>query len=111
MQEPLDIALIEGLAREHGTPLYVYDGERIARQLASLERFDVVRFAQKACSNIHILRLLREAGFKNVRRYHSNRRRLYGNRPRDIAAHLVEPLAFRALASFRTQLWMRALAG
>ena len=62
MQEPLDIALIEGLAREHGTPLYVYDGERIARQLASLERFDVVRFAQKACSNIHILRLLREAG-------------------------------------------------
>ena len=56
-------------------------------------------------------RLLREAGFKNVRRYHSNRRRLYGNRPRDIAAHLVEPLAFRALASFRTQVWMRALAG
>ena len=56
-------------------------------------------------------RLLRRAGFREVRRYHSNRRRLYGNRPSEIAAHILEPLAFRALAPFRTQVWMRAMAG
>ena len=34
------------------------------RQIAQLSQFDVVRFAQKACSNIHILRLMREQGVK-----------------------------------------------
>ena len=55
-------------------------------------------------------RLLRKAGFSNIRRFHSNRRRLYGNRPSEIAMHLLEPLAFRALAPFRTQVWMLARA-
>ena len=55
-------------------------------------------------------RLLREAGFGSVRRFHSNRRRLYGNRPHEVAMHLLEPLAFRALAPFRTQVWMTARA-
>jgi SAM-dependent methyltransferase len=59
----------------------------------------------------HRLRgLLRRAGFEDVRRFHSNRRRLYGNRPSEIAMHLLEPLAFRALAPFRAQVWMRARA-
>ena len=31
-------------------------------RLAALRGFDVVRYAQKAYSNVHILRLLREAG-------------------------------------------------
>ena len=56
-------------------------------------------------------RLLREAGFVDIRRFHSNRRRLYGNSPRDVLLHLLEPVAFRALAAFRTQVWMRARAG
>ena len=55
-------------------------------------------------------RLLRQAGFGEIRRFHSNRRRLYGNRPSEIALHLLEPLAFRALAPFRAQVWMRARA-
>ena len=36
----------------------------IAERIAALQQFDVVRFAQKACSNIHILRLMRAQGVK-----------------------------------------------
>ena len=68
MTKPLPAALnsarLQALAAEHGTPLWVYDAATIRERVASLQRFDVVRFAQKACSNIHILKLLREAGVK-----------------------------------------------
>ncbi len=68
MNKPLPAAFtparLQGLAAEHGTPLWVYDAATIRARAASLRRFDVVRFAQKACSNTHILRLLREAGVK-----------------------------------------------
>jgi len=68
MTKPLPTALnparLQALAAEHGTPLWVYDAATIRERAASLQRFDVVRFAQKACSNIHILKLLREAGVK-----------------------------------------------
>ena len=47
-----------------GCPVWVYDAQIIRRQIAALKQFDVVRFAQKACSNIHILRLMREQGVK-----------------------------------------------
>jgi diaminopimelate decarboxylase len=50
------------LARQHGTPLWIYDADIILRQIERLRRFDVVRFAQKACSNLHILALMRQAG-------------------------------------------------
>jgi diaminopimelate decarboxylase len=53
---------IPGLAREFGTPVYVYDAARISQRLADLVQFDVVRFAQKACSNIAILDLVRRGG-------------------------------------------------
>jgi diaminopimelate decarboxylase len=68
MTKPLPSALnptrLQALAAAHGTPLWVYDAATIRERVASLKRFDVVRFAQKACSNIHILKLLREAGVK-----------------------------------------------
>ena len=68
MTKPLPAALtparLQALAAEHGTPLWVYDAATIRARAASLQRFDVVRFAQKACSNTHILRVLREAGVK-----------------------------------------------
>jgi diaminopimelate decarboxylase len=68
MTKPLPASLtparLQSLAAEHGTPLWVYDAETIRARAASLKRFDVVRFAQKACSNIHVLKLLREAGVK-----------------------------------------------
>lgn len=50
------------IAREHGTPVYVYDAETIRAQYRKVAHFDTVRFAQKACSNVHVLRLLRELG-------------------------------------------------
>ncbi|WP_313668864.1 diaminopimelate decarboxylase [Atlantibacter sp.] len=52
------------LPAEFGCPVWVYDASIIRRQIAQLQAFDVVRFAQKACSNIHILRLMREQGVK-----------------------------------------------
>ena len=52
------------LPAEFGCPVWVYDAQIIRRQIAALQQFDVVRFAQKACSNIHILRLMREQGVK-----------------------------------------------
>ena len=55
-------AQLARLAAEHGTPYYAYDADLMLERLASLSGFDVVRFAQKACSNVHVLRLLREAG-------------------------------------------------
>ncbi|MFW2168310.1 diaminopimelate decarboxylase, partial [Enterobacter cloacae complex sp.6722794] len=42
----------------------VYDSEVIIDRIGPLKAFDTVRFAQKACSNIHILRLMREQGVK-----------------------------------------------
>ncbi|QKW23641.1 diaminopimelate decarboxylase [Kitasatospora sp. NA04385] len=53
---------LAALAAEHGTPLWAYDAQTIRGQIAKLRSFDVIRFAQKACSNIHILRLMREEG-------------------------------------------------
>jgi diaminopimelate decarboxylase len=53
---------IVGLARQFGTPLYVYDAAKIVERVRDLAAFDVVRYAQKACSNIAILDLIRREG-------------------------------------------------
>lgn len=53
---------VDQLASEFGTPLYVYDAAKIEERIADLAAFDVVRFAQKACSNLAILALVRRAG-------------------------------------------------
>lgn len=58
----LDEALLARLAREHGTPLWVYDAGTIADRVRSLAGFDVVRYAQKANSNLAILRLMKRLG-------------------------------------------------
>ena len=55
---------LRALAARHGTPLWVYDAAVIRERIAALKGFDTVRFAQKACSNTHILRLMREQGVK-----------------------------------------------
>jgi hypothetical protein len=54
--------------------------------------------------------MLRAAGFTDIRRFHNNRKRLFGNRPREVAAHLAEPLVFRVLGPWWTQIWLRATA-
>ena len=50
------------LARRFGTPTFVYDAAMIRRRIADLAAFDVVRYAQKACSNLAILDLVRRQG-------------------------------------------------
>jgi len=58
----VDAGQIRSLAERFGTPCYVYTAEVIRAQIRSLAAFDVVRYAQKACSNLHVLRLMREEG-------------------------------------------------
>jgi diaminopimelate decarboxylase len=52
------------LAKKFGTPLWVYDAQSIRDRIVKLKQVDITRFAQKACSNINILRLMREQGVK-----------------------------------------------
>ncbi len=61
MNKPLP-AMLPELARRYGTPLWIYDADIIRDRIQQLRSFDVIRFAQKACSNTHILKLLREQG-------------------------------------------------
>lgn len=53
---------VADLADRFGTPTYLYDAELIGQRVADLMAFDVVRFAQKACSNLAILDRVRRAG-------------------------------------------------
>lgn len=58
---------IASLADEFGTPLYIYDGEKITSQVKTLqEAFSAapvkIKYATKALSNINILKLIRKAG-------------------------------------------------
>ncbi len=55
-------ARLREVANRFGTPTYVYDAATIRSQFRRLRMFDVVRFAQKACPNIHVLELLKAEG-------------------------------------------------
>ena len=56
-------ALIRKIVAQTGTPVHIYDAAVFRRQLGLLrEHFEHVRFAQKACSNVHVLELLRKEG-------------------------------------------------
>ena len=61
---PFNPAQLRPIAQAHGTPLWVYDAATIRERIASLKAFDVIRFAQKANSNLHVLRLMREQGVR-----------------------------------------------
>lgn len=50
------------LAQKFGTPTYVYDAAKIIERIEDLRPFDLIRYAQKACSNIAILDLCRRHG-------------------------------------------------
>jgi len=55
---------IRTLAKEFGTPTFIYDRAMIEQRIADLSGFPVIRYAQKACSNIAILALMRKHGVK-----------------------------------------------
>jgi len=64
MSNPFSPAQLWALADQFGTPLWVYDAATIRQRIAQVSNFETVRFAQKACSNIHILKLMRAQGVK-----------------------------------------------
>ncbi len=53
---------VEDLVRQFGTPTYVYDESTILERIQDLRSFDVTRYAQKACSNLGILDVMRRNG-------------------------------------------------
>lgn len=52
------------LHKKYKGPVWVYDASIIIHRILQLKKFDIIRFAQKSCSNIHILRLMRNNGVK-----------------------------------------------
>ncbi|MDJ0036751.1 diaminopimelate decarboxylase [Pantoea allii] len=63
-ESALNVDHLLPLARQYNGPFWAYDAQIIQQRIAQLHAFDVVRFAQKACSNTHILRLMHSAGVK-----------------------------------------------
>ncbi len=67
-QNPISIqgVSLESIANEFGTPVYVYDGEKITSQIQTLKMaFSVplkIKYATKALTNINILKLVKRAG-------------------------------------------------
>jgi diaminopimelate decarboxylase len=53
---------VNQLAEQFGTPTFVYDAAKIKERIDDLCDFDVIRFAQKACSNIAIVDFARRQG-------------------------------------------------
>lgn len=53
---------IPSLAERFGTPTYIYDRAKIEARIHDLKAFPVIRFAQKANSNLAILDLMRRNG-------------------------------------------------
>lgn len=60
-QEIAGVAVVD-LARQFGTPTYVYDAAKIEERIDDLRAFDHIRYAQKACSNVALLDLVRRRG-------------------------------------------------
>ena len=59
---PFTPAQLAAMAAEFGTPVWAYDAATIAARIAALQQFDVLRFAQKANSNTHLLRFMKARG-------------------------------------------------
>jgi diaminopimelate decarboxylase len=53
---------IPQLAQRFGTPAFIYERAVIEKRIAELKVFEVIRFAQKACSNLAILALMKRNG-------------------------------------------------
>ncbi len=58
---------VADLAGEFGTPTFVYDAAKIVERIQDLRAFDQVRYAQKACSSLAIVDLIRRQGRWSMR--------------------------------------------
>ncbi|MFP1902613.1 diaminopimelate decarboxylase [Lonsdalea quercina] len=64
LSHALNADSLRALPSRFGSPVWAYDADTIISRVAQLRDFDTIRFAQKACSNIHILALMRQRGVK-----------------------------------------------
>ncbi|MFP1849436.1 diaminopimelate decarboxylase [Lonsdalea quercina] len=64
LSHALNADSLRALPSRFGCPVWAYDADTIISRVAQLRDFDTIRFAQKACSNIHILALMRQRGVK-----------------------------------------------
>ncbi|QJC33870.1 diaminopimelate decarboxylase [Enterobacteriaceae endosymbiont of Donacia provostii] len=60
----ISIKTILYLIKKYKTPFWLYCAENIKNKILQLKKFDIIRFAQKSCSNINILKLMRYEGVK-----------------------------------------------
>ncbi|HIG28966.1 MAG TPA: diaminopimelate decarboxylase [Verrucomicrobiales bacterium] len=60
--KPVSDDRIRRLASRYGTPLWIYQQQVIEQRISELKCFDVVRYAQKANSNLAILALMKKKG-------------------------------------------------
>lgn len=96
MKTAITSAQIQQFAQTYGTPCWAYDAQLIRHQIQQLKQFDVIRFAQKSCSNIHILRLMREQGVlvDSVSLGEVERALVAGYQPQEASEHA--PIVFTA---------------
>lgn len=55
------VSVVE-LAKQFGTPVYIYEIDKVDQRFNMLKDFGVIRYALKACSNISLLNHLRNLG-------------------------------------------------
>ena len=86
------------IAHEFGTPTFVYDAQAIATRVADLQAFDAIRYAQKACSNIGILDLMRREGVlvDAVSAGEIHRALKAGYQPVGVDVHSPRPIVYTA---------------
>ncbi|MDE5286122.1 MAG: diaminopimelate decarboxylase, partial [Buchnera aphidicola] len=49
----LNIKNIKLLIKKYPSPFWVYDGDIICKKIKLLKNFDIIRYAQKSCSNLN----------------------------------------------------------
>lgn len=62
IQSEISGVSVKDLADRFGSPTYVYSAQTIRDRIEQLRQFDVIRYAQKANSNLAILDLVRKQG-------------------------------------------------
>ncbi|BGI51516.1 MAG: diaminopimelate decarboxylase [Buchnera aphidicola (Ceratovacuna japonica)] len=55
---------IRKIIKKNNTPFWIYKEKTILKQIKKLKKFDVIRYAQKSCSNINILKIMKKNKLK-----------------------------------------------
>ena len=53
---------VHQVAQKYGTPTWVYEQATIEKRISEVKSFDVIRYAQKANSNLAILKIMKNNG-------------------------------------------------